>query len=111
MRRVVLRDTRDASGTRFLEARLDPDGALRIEGQDLGPGVGEVFGAGLTEYEWWWRLDAGHVPAAVVALGGQPADDPLATVARWFADSGGTDPGSGLREAGLPIAFDCRIGD
>ena len=44
MTHVVLRDTSDASGTRFLEARLDADGTLRIEGQDLGPGVSAVFG-------------------------------------------------------------------
>lgn len=110
MGRVVLRSTSDASGTRFLEARLDADGTLRIEGQDLGPGVSAVFGAGLTEYEWWWRLPADAVPDAVAALGGAPGDEPLAVLRAWF-DANGVDPGSALRDAGLPVAFDSRIGD
>jgi hypothetical protein len=110
MDRVVLRSTSDASGSRFLEARLDADGTLRIEGQDLGPGVSAVFGPGLTEYEWWWRLPADAVPAAVAALGGSPGDDPLLVLRAWFAQHG-VDPGSALREAALPIAFDSRIGD
>jgi len=111
MTHIVLRDTRDASGTRFLEARLDADGTLRIEGQDLGPGVSAVFGPDLTEYEWWWRLPAGDVPWAVAALGGEPGDAPLPVIHRWFEANGGSDPGSALRNAGLPIEFDNRIGD
>ena len=43
-RQVVLRDLEDAEGTRYLEARVRGDGALIIEGQDLGNGVRKVFG-------------------------------------------------------------------
>ena len=48
-RSVTLRNTRDASGWRHLEASLTADGALSIAGQDLGAGVAGVFGAGITE--------------------------------------------------------------
>jgi hypothetical protein len=109
--RVILRDTRDASGTRFLEARVGPDGTLRIEGQDLGRGVTEVFGEGLSEYEWWWRLPPDHLDEAAATLGGAPGEPILAVIGRWGAAHPGADPGSALREAGLPIDFDSRIGD
>lgn len=106
---VVLRDTRDSGGTRHLEARRRPDGGLVVEGQDLGPGVRALFDAG--EYEWTWTLEAADVPAAAAALGGAPGDDPLAVVSAWAAANPGRDPGSALRDAGVPIGFWSRIGD
>jgi hypothetical protein len=109
--RVVLRDTRDGSGSRFLEAILDSDGTLRIEGQDLGRGVSAVFGSDLSEYEWWWRLPAAHVDEAIATLGGAPGELILTVVERWSKANNGLDPGSALKAAGLPIAFDSRIGD
>jgi hypothetical protein len=84
---------------------------LIIEGQDLGPGVEQAFGAGLTEYEWVWEIAPQDVPAAVEALGGHEADDPLALLRAWYADHGGEDPGSYLKDAGVPIGFWNRIGD
>lgn len=109
--RIVLRESRDATGVRYLEARLEPDGAVVIEGQDLGDGVEAVFGEGVREYEWRWRVDPGQVAAAVSALGGESGDEVLPVIERWFAAGGGRDPGSRIREAGVPIAFDCRMGD
>ena len=108
---VVLRDCRDRDGLRHLEATRRSDGGILIEGQDLGPGVERIFGAGLTEYEWAWDIPPEAVPAALVALDGVPGDDPLALLAAWSAAHGGIDPGSHLREAGVPIAFWSRIGD
>ena len=66
---VVLRDIEDVHGSRFLEATLEPDGALLIEGQDLGDGVESIFGEGLREYEWRWRV----APDDVSLLGGRVA--------------------------------------
>ena len=59
---VVLRDIRDAHGSRYLEAHLEPDGTLVIEGQDLGDEVESIFGEGLREYEWTWRVAPADVP-------------------------------------------------
>ncbi len=108
---VVLRDLTDAGGRRFLEARRREDGGITILGQDLGSGVESAFGEGLTEYEWGWQIAPKDVPAAIAALGGHPGDDPLRVMANWHAAHGGEDPGSHLKDAGVPIAFWSRVGD
>lgn len=107
---VVLRDVRDARGTRHLAARRLDDGAIFIEGHDLGRGVG-IFGPGLSEYEWIWTIAPGAVSAAVEALGGREGDDPLALLVAWCADNGGVDPGIHLRDAGVPIGFSSHVED
>jgi hypothetical protein len=111
LEQVVLRDLRDAGGRRFLEARRREDGGIVIEGQDLGPGVESAFGAGLTEYEWAWAIEPHAVPATIEALGGHEGDDALRLLAAWSGEHGGEDPGSHLREAGVPIGFWSRVGD
>jgi hypothetical protein len=45
---ISLRDQRDADGLRHLGVTRRPDGGILIEGQELGPGVERIFGAGLT---------------------------------------------------------------
>ena len=109
--RVVLRNLRDARGVRHLQATRQPDGGILIEGQDLGPGVEEVFGQGLTEYEWTWEIKAADVPAVVGVLDGREGDDPLVLLAAWAAAHGRIDPGSHLQQAGVQIEFWSRIGD
>ena len=107
--RIVLRDQRDADGIRSLTAAHQPGGGIFIEGYDLGDGVERIFG--FREYEWTWDIDAEAVPAAIAALDGREGDDPLRLLAAWSAAHGGIDPGSHLREAGVPIRYWSRIGD
>lgn len=107
-RTVILRDSRDEGGSRYLAAKLAA-GTLRIEGQDLGQSVEDILGD--REYEWTWTVAAAAIPAAVQALGGDPGSDPLAVVATWSAANGGADPGQRLRDAGVAIEFWSRIGD
>ena len=109
--RVVLRNLRDDRGTRHLSASRDPDGRIRIEGHDLGRGVEDAFGDGLGEYEWSWVIEPEAVPAAIAAFDGQDGDDPLKLLVAWSATHGSADPGSHLRDAGVPISFWNRIGD
>jgi hypothetical protein len=109
--KVVLRDSRDASGVRYLEATRHTDGGIQILGQDLGSGVEEIFGAGLREYEWSWDIEATAVPAVIVALDGRVGDDPMYLLAAWSTAHSGLDPGSHLQKAGVPIGFWSRIGD
>lgn len=109
--RVVLRKLRDDRGTRHLSASRNPDGRIRIEGHDLGRGVEDAFGGGLSEYEWTWVIEPDSVPAAVAALDGKEGDNPLRVLGAWSTAHGGADPGSHLRDAGVPIAFWNRIGD
>ena len=51
VRRVILRDLRDDSGTRFEAAQIEDDGTLRIVGHDTGRRVSEFWGAPITSYE------------------------------------------------------------
>ena len=108
---VVLYDLRDDRGTRHLSASARADGSILIEGQDLGRGVGDAFGSGLTEYEWAWVITPDNVPAAVEALGGQGEDDILGLLQAWAADNVGRDPGNHLKDSGVPIGFWSRVGD
>lgn len=109
--KVILRDLRDSGGSRYLEATRHTDGGIQILGQDLGSGVEEIYGAGLTEYEWSWDIEAAAVPAAIAALDGLEGDDPLYLLAAWTTQHGGIDPGSHLKKSGVPAKFWSRIGD
>jgi hypothetical protein len=109
--KVVLRELRDARGSRYLEATRHADGGIQILGQDLGSGVEEIFGAGLREYEWYWNIEPTAVPAVIAALDGREDDDPLYVLAAWSVTHSGVDPGSHLQKAGVPIEFWSRVGD
>jgi hypothetical protein len=108
--RVVLRDTRDDRGTRHLAASWAEDGGVLIEGHDLGRGV-EAFGPGFSEYEWGWIIRPDAVAAALAALGGQAGDDLLQLLRTWSIDHGGKDPGSHLKDSGVPVGFWSHVGD
>jgi hypothetical protein len=109
-RRAELWQGRDHNGTRSIWAVLLADGRLRIEGQDLGPGVA-IWGEGFTEYEWDWTVAPADVPRVVEVLGGTDDDDPLELLARWSRESGGRDPGQHLKSAGIALEFWSRVGD
>ena len=85
-RRVELWHGRDHNGTRSIWGVLLADGRLKIEGQDLGPGVA-AWGEGFTEYEWDWTVDAGSVVEVVEILGGSAGEDPLELLQRWSSSS------------------------
>jgi hypothetical protein len=114
---VVLRDIRDAHGTRFLEARLESDGTLVIEGQDLGDGVAEVFGEGLREYEWTWRVAPGDVPVLAERVATRleaPADLGILPLLFLLYDPlsrGSLEEFVGPDRDRIPAAFWSRIGD
>jgi hypothetical protein len=108
--KVVLRDEQGPGGSRSLTARRS-DGGVVIEGQDIGPGVGAAFGSGNREYEWAWAIAPEAIPAAVLALGGEDGDDALPLLKAWSATHDGRDPGSHLKEAGVPVEFWNRVGD
>jgi hypothetical protein len=108
--KIVLRHQEDGGSLRHLEARRTSGGGIVIEGQDLGAS---------SEYEWGWRIAPGNVAAASAALGGTALGGTagndvgrvLPLLKRWFDANGGLDPGTHLREAGVPIEFWSRVGE
>jgi len=81
-RRIVLRNERKGNDIRHLEAYLDAEGALHIDGQDLGPGTAPVSDDG--EYEWFRTVPASELPRLVELLGGQPGEPILDLLARRY---------------------------
>jgi hypothetical protein len=107
---VDLMQRRDPNGdSRRLTASLLPDGALRLEGQDLGPGVEAFFGAGNREYEYDIVVAAGDVPALLAALGAQ--QDVLAALAASYRDEPDLGIVNFLDEHGIAHTFWSRVGD
>jgi hypothetical protein len=100
-RRVTLRNERHGSDARHLWAYVDADGALHIDGQDLGPATAIVSDDG--EYEWFTTIRAEHVPEVVRLLGGRAGDDVLALLARDFTDDGSYELERRLRESDIPF--------
>ena len=110
-RKVVLRQERGSGGSRYLVARLEPNGDLVVDGQDLGDGVEEIFGNGLREYEWEYRVLAGDVDRAKEALGAKEGEDVLALLERLGPDEVERRLRAELEAAGIQVAFWSRIGD
>jgi hypothetical protein len=107
-RRIVLRDERDGADHRHLEAYLDTDGDLHIDGQDLGPATAPVSGDG--EYEWFQTIRAEHLPDLLAALGGgapasevRAGDLVLDVLADRFTGPGSYDLEAVLRTGPVPV--------
>jgi hypothetical protein len=106
---VLLWRYRDSGGFRSLYAVLAENGDVRLEGQDLGPGVEQIFGEGLTEYEYTMTILAQDVPALRRALGDK--SDLLQALKEALGDPGMIGPKAFLDEHNIPHEFWSRIGD
>ena len=106
---VTLRDTRDEDGSRQLSASLKGDGALLIEGQDIGPGVERFFGPGLTEYEWAWIIQPPGVGMLKLALA--CGNDILAALKDRFSGDAAADLQRFLEDNGIPYEPWSRVGE
>ena len=104
---VVLRDTKDADGTRYLEASFNAEGDLVIEGQDLGPGVKEILG--VNEYEWAWTISACDCDQLLVALGAK--SNLLSAIGERFAGERAGDLQPFLEAEGIRFEAWGRMGD
>ena len=105
---VILRDTRDDGGSRYLGARLEGDGTLLIEGHDRGPGVERFFGPGLTEYEWAWIIRPPGVSTLKEALA---CDDVLAALRDRFSGDAAAGLQPFLDDNGVPYEPWSRVGE
>lgn len=108
-RRRTLRATSEASGSRHLEAYINADGDLVIEGQDLGAGVKEFFG--VHEYEWEWTVRSHDVPRLLAALDATQEDDVLERLAIEFSGEAASDVRPFLERNGVPFEAWSRLGD
>ena len=104
-----LRDTHDEGGSRHLSASLKDDGTLLIEGQDIGPGVEEFFGSGLTEYEWAWLIRPPGVKTLKLALACD--DDVLTALRDRFSGDTAADLQPFLDDNGVRYEPWSRVGD
>jgi hypothetical protein len=103
-----LRDEKCGNDSRTLDAYFVDNGALRIEGQDLGPGTAPVSDDG--EYEWSYTYGAEVIPALVAALGGEVGENILELLARKYVGTAGSyELERVLRATGdtIPHAFSC----
>ncbi|HEU0032794.1 MAG TPA: hypothetical protein VFQ53_19315 [Kofleriaceae bacterium] len=78
---LVLRDQKSPTDHRHLSVTIQPDGALRIVGHDLGDGVERALGNGMREYEWITEVAAADVQSVLDALGGERGANPLDVIA------------------------------
>ena len=100
-RKIILRDETHGADHRHLDAYLDIDGALHIDGQDIGPGTAIVSGDG--EYEWFQKIAAEHMPRLVALLGGMAGGDIMQLLADQYTDAGSYELERLLRDSGIPV--------
>lgn len=100
-RKVVLREERVGRDYRYLEAYLDEQGRLHIDGQDLGPGTAIVTSDG--EYEWFETYAAQDVPRIVELLGGKPGENVLDLLERNWCGAACDELERLLRESDIPV--------
>lgn len=108
---IELVHTRDAEGLRYVGARLDDQGMVTIEAQDLGSGVSAFFGEGNTEYEWEVTVRAEDIPRLLEAIGAAPGTPVLEALAARFSGSAAHTLRTFLEERGLAGPGWTRIGD
>ncbi|MBI1253237.1 MAG: hypothetical protein GC196_02685 [Hyphomonas sp.] len=103
MRTVSLRAEHDGRDHRYLRATLNTEGALVIEGQDLGPKTALVSSDG--EYEWSHTILREHIPQLLILLG-EPADaDILSTLERHWTGPRSYEWESRISESDIPSAL------
>ncbi len=98
---VVLRAESDDTDSRHLQASLDVDGNLHIDGHDRGPATAMVSGTG--EYEWSTKVSAMNISQLVAALGGYPGTDILDLLAAHYVQRGSYNLEEILRSGVVPF--------
>ena len=101
VREVRIREEHDGPDSRYLTAYLEPNGDLRVEGQDLGPGTAIVSSDG--EYEWGYVVDRSHLPALVSALEGVEGQDLLILIRDKWTGARAGEFEKRVRESGIAL--------
>jgi hypothetical protein len=99
--KVTLREEIQDRDSRYLWARLDDDGNLVIEGQDLGPAT--VFVSSDGEYEWATTVPAEFIPALLALLDAPRDSSILDILGRHWAGPRSYELERRLRESDIPV--------
>lgn len=105
--KIILREERTKDDYRYLEAKINKDGDLVFEGQDLGEGVKSYYGC--IEYEWIWTIKAEHLPLLEKAMG--KTGNILKNIELEFGGHKATNLYTFLKENNVPFEVWSRIGD
>jgi hypothetical protein len=97
---VLLRSEHHGLNARFLQAYLDSDGNLHIDGQDIGPATAGVSGDG--EYEWGRTVLKEDLPDVIALLDGLPEDHILDLLERNWTGNRSAELERRLRESVIP---------
>lgn len=105
---VILRNTQDEGGSRYLSAEIRDNGDLVIQGRDTGPEVERFFGS--TEYEWTWTIRANHLSTLIQALGGKPRESEILPLLKaQFSEPHAAELQGFLEQHQIPFEFWSRL--
>jgi hypothetical protein len=85
----TLRHVVHGEDSQFEGVVLTADGTVFVVGEDRGPRVTEIFGEGITSYEWVYVISPERVPDLRQVAGVAPDADVLEAVARLYERVGG----------------------
>lgn len=102
---VLQNEHRDDGSWLNIDACLDSDGTLRINGQDLGSVTQSISDDG--EYEWFYTIAADDVPKFVVALGGEAGTDAIELLEQCWSGDNAYRLGEAIRSSGVQYRFSC----
>lgn len=100
-RRIVLRAEHHELDSRYLSAYLNANGALVIEGQDLGSGTWPVSAD--DEYEWFHTIAAADIPVLLELLRAPPGANILDVLSARFTGRQSYELERIIRESGIPV--------
>jgi hypothetical protein len=92
------------------EARSQRVGKV-FSGQLAFEGCNQIDQSLLVERRRWLLGQRELATRPGAALGGQAGDDLLQLLRTWSIDHGGVDPGSHLKNSGVPVGFWSHVGD
>jgi len=106
-KKVVLRQEKSKDGFRYLGVEIKDNGDLVFEGQDLGAGVEDAFGA--SEYEWYWTVKAQDIPKFQKAIGS--GANILKSLKKSFSDQDAAKIYEFMQGNEIPFESYSRVGD
>jgi hypothetical protein len=102
-RKVRLRAEHKDVGSSYLDAYVDKDGALHLDGQDIGPSTASVSSDG--EYEYFKKIAAADIPALLELLKAPPGAQVLDVLEVNWAGEASYELERLVRESTIPVGL------